>query len=113
MLSMIFRRFIIEGSRNLAYVIGDEKSGQAVVVDPSGAVTDIINMLQKENLKLTYIINTHTHPDHTAGNNELASQTGAKIMMHEAANIGENRGKERGNVRFLEGSGKYSKCDWT
>jgi glyoxylase-like metal-dependent hydrolase (beta-lactamase superfamily II) len=84
---MIFRRFIIEGSRNIAYLIGDEKSGKAVVVDPSGAVSDIIEMLQKENLKLKYIINTHAHSDHTAGNNELASKTGAEIMLHESANI--------------------------
>lgn len=100
---MIFRRFIIEGSRNIAYMIGDEKSGKAVVVDPSGAVTDIINMLQKENLKLIYIINTHAHQDHTAGNNELASQTGAKIMMHEAANIGGDIKLKDGEIVKING----------
>jgi len=100
---MIFRRFIIEGSRNIAYMIGDKKSGKAVVVDPSGAVTDIINMLQKENLKLVYIINTHTHQDHTAGNNELASQTGATIMMHEAANIGGDIKLKDGEIVKIDG----------
>ena len=84
-------------------MIGDEKSGQAVVVDPSGAITDIINILQKENLKLTYIINTHAHPDHTAGNNELASQTGAKIMMHEAANIGGDIKLKDGEIVKIDG----------
>lgn len=84
-------------------MIGDEKSGKAVVVDPSCAVTDIINMLQKENLKLTYIINTHAHPDHTAGNNELASQTGAKIMMHEAANIGGDIKLKDGEIVKIDG----------
>jgi glyoxylase-like metal-dependent hydrolase (beta-lactamase superfamily II) len=100
---MIFRRFIIEGSRNIAYMIGDKKSGKAVVVDPSGAVTDIINMLQKENLKLVYIINTHAHQDHTAGNNELASQTGATIMMHEAANIGGDIKLKDGEIVKIDG----------
>ncbi len=100
---MIFRRFIIEGSRNIAYLIGDEKSRQAVVVDPSGAITDIINFLQKENLKLIYIINTHSHSDHTAGNNELASQTGAKIMLHEAANIGGDIKLKDGEIVKVDG----------
>ena len=99
---MIFRRFIIEGSRNIAYIIGNEKSGQAVVVDPSGAVPDIINFLQKENLKLKYIINTHAHSDHTAGNNELASQTGAEIMLHEVANIGDVKLKD-GEIVEVDG----------
>jgi hydroxyacylglutathione hydrolase len=100
---MIFRRFIIEGSRNIAYLIGDEKSRQAVVVDPSGAITDIINFLRKENLKLVYIINTHSHSDHTAGNNELASQTGAKIMMHEVANIGGDIKLKDGEIVKVDG----------
>jgi hydroxyacylglutathione hydrolase len=100
---MIFRRFIIEGSRNVAYLIGDEKSRQAVVVDPSGAITDIINFLQKENLKLIYIINTHSHSDHTAGNKELALQTGAKIMMHEAANIGGDIKLKDGEIVKVDG----------
>lgn len=100
---MIFRRFIIEGSRNIAYLIGDEKSRQAVVVDPSGAITDIINFLQRENLKLIYIINTHSHSDHTAGNNELAFQTGAKIMMHEAANIGADIKLKDGEIVKVDG----------
>ena len=99
---MIFRRFIIEGSRNIAYLIGNEKSGQAIVVDPSGAVPDIINFLQKENLQLKYIINTHAHSDHTAGNNELASQTGAEIMLHEVANIGDVKLKD-GEIVEVDG----------
>jgi hydroxyacylglutathione hydrolase len=101
-LSLIFRRFITEGSRNIAYLIGNKKSGQAVVVDPSGVVPDIINILQKENLKLKYIINTHAHSDHTAGNNELASQTGAEIMLHEAANIGDIKLKD-GEIVEVDG----------
>ncbi|MGQ9543815.1 MAG: MBL fold metallo-hydrolase [Candidatus Bathyarchaeia archaeon] len=84
---MIFRRFLVEGLRNLAYLIGDEQSREAVAVDPSGAVKDILVALRRESLKLKYIINTHSHPDHTAGNRELASETGAKVLRYAASNV--------------------------
>ncbi|MBS7625894.1 MBL fold metallo-hydrolase [Candidatus Bathyarchaeota archaeon] len=79
---MIFKRFLVEGLRNFAYLIGDEQSREAVVVDPSGAVEDILEALREESLKLKFIINTHSHPDHTAGNSELAEETGAKILKY-------------------------------
>ena len=84
-IGMIFRRFFVDNSRNFGYLIGDEKSRQAVVVDPSGVATKIIAVLEEERLNLKYIINTHSHQDHTAGNRELAARTGAKILKHESA----------------------------
>jgi hydroxyacylglutathione hydrolase len=82
---MIFKRFLVESSRNFAYLIGDEQSREAAVIDPSGALKEIFDALQEEELKLKYIFNTHSHPDHTTGNKELATKTGAKIAKHEAA----------------------------
>lgn len=81
---MIFRRFPAEGSRNLAYLIGDENSGEAAIIDPSGLVAEITKALEDEGLELKYIINTHSHPDHTGGNRELAANTGAKVLRFGA-----------------------------
>lgn len=82
---MIFKRILVESSRNFAYLIGDEQSREAAVIDPSGALKEIFDAMQEEELKLKYIFNTHSHPDHTTGNKELATKTGAKIVKHEAA----------------------------
>jgi len=101
---MIFRRFFVANSKNFAYLIGDEKSRQAVVVDPSGVITEIVAVVEKEKLNLKYIINTHSHPDHTAGNRELAAKTGAKILKHEAGVHGVDLKLKDGDVISLDGT---------
>lgn len=63
------------------YVLADDT--QAVVVDPGGDPADVIEYLEANNLKLTHILNTHLHFDHTYGNKALADATGAPIICSE------------------------------
>jgi glyoxylase-like metal-dependent hydrolase (beta-lactamase superfamily II) len=74
---------------NFSYIIADESIGEAAVVDSSYNADEIIRTLKSKNLTLKYIINTHGHGDHTAGNTELQSIFGAKIAAHKlsAANM--------------------------
>ncbi len=67
---------------NYAYVIHDSKSKTTGVVDPSEAAP-IISFLQKEKLKLNYILNTHHHFDHIGGNIELKKMYDAKVIGFE------------------------------
>ena len=67
---------------NFIYIIGCEKTGEAVVIDPSGDVERIVSEIQGRNWKLRTIINTHGHGDHTGGNKALKKTTGARILMH-------------------------------
>ena len=55
---------------NYSYIILDLKNKNTCVVDPSES-KPIINFLEKNNLQLNYILNTHHHYDHTGGNVEL------------------------------------------
>ena len=55
---------------NYAYIIYDDISKIASVVDPSEA-KPIISFLKKKQIKLNYILNTHHHFDHIGGNIEL------------------------------------------
>jgi hydroxyacylglutathione hydrolase len=66
------------------YLIGDEATREAVVVDPGGDADRILALLKENRLRLTKIINTHCHFDHTGGNAELALATGATIWIHPA-----------------------------
>ena len=100
---MIFRRFFVEGSRNFAYLIGDEQSREAVVIDPSGAVKAIIEALQETQMKLKFIVNTHSHSDHTAGNKELSAKTGAKIMRYRTGESDEEFGLKDGDSINING----------
>jgi len=64
---------------NYSYIIKDNSSKLVGVVDPSEA-TPITAFLEKENLKLNYILNTHHHYDHIGGNLELKKKYNAKIV---------------------------------
>jgi len=67
---------------NYSYVIIDEKNKKTCVVDPSES-KPIVNFLEKNNLKLNYILNTHHHYDHVGGNSELKKKYRAKIVGFE------------------------------
>lgn len=84
---MIFFQISASLGQNLCYLIGDKETKEAVVIDPSGEVEKIMKLATENDLKIKYIINTHSHADHTAGNDELASKTGAKILLHKKARI--------------------------
>ena len=64
---------------NYAYVISDNDSKTIGVVDPSEA-GPVISFLEKQNLKLNYVLNTHHHFDHIGGNMELKKKYKAKIV---------------------------------
>jgi len=72
-------------SDNFSYIIADETSKEAFVVDPNFNADIIIRMLRDQNLNAKYVINTHHHGDHTAGNDGIKSAFKAKIVAHKLA----------------------------
>lgn len=83
----MFFKQIQQHSDNFSYIIADESTKEAVVVDSSFNAEEIIKIIKSQKLKLKYIINTHGHSDHTAGNAELVSIFGAKILAHKQSKI--------------------------
>jgi len=66
------------------YILGDEETKEAVVIDPGGDEDEILEALKYAELNLKYIIDTHGHFDHVDANQPLKEATGAKIAIHEA-----------------------------
>lgn len=66
------------------YIIGDEETKEAVVIDPGGDEDEILDVLKHHQLNLKYIIDTHGHFDHVDANQPLKDATGAEIAIHEA-----------------------------
>jgi hydroxyacylglutathione hydrolase len=83
--SLIFQQIRAGGDRNFGYLIGDEYTKQAAVVDVSYLPEEFIIIASQHKLKIEYIISTHDHGDHTDGNAELKERTDAKIIMHKMA----------------------------
>ena len=64
---------------NYSYLIIDKNNKKTCIVDPSEP-RPVINFLEKNNLKLNYILNTHHHYDHIGGNIELKKKYNAKVI---------------------------------
>ena len=64
---------------NYSYLIIDESNKNACVVDPSEA-KPIIDYIEKNDIKLKYILNTHHHYDHVGGNIELKKKYGSNVV---------------------------------
>ena len=66
-----------------AYLVGDEKSGEALVIDPAADTDGLIKVAEKNSFKIKYIVDTHGHVDHIGGNADMKEKTGAAIIIHE------------------------------
>lgn len=67
-----------------SYLIGDEKTGECLVIDPADEAQQLIEFADQHGLEITSILNTHAHIDHIMGNAQMVELTGAKIVIHEA-----------------------------
>lgn len=80
---MIFQQLQNEDAGCLSYLVGCGQAGAAVVVDPArDRVDEYLRLARKKGLKITHILETHTHADHISGGRELAELTRAPILMH-------------------------------
>jgi glyoxylase-like metal-dependent hydrolase (beta-lactamase superfamily II) len=94
---MFFRQVQRHGD-NFSYIIADDTTREAAVVDPSFNADEIVRVLKNENLKLKYVINTHGHSDHTAGNEELLSMFTAKTVAHRLSRTKADVAVDDGDV---------------
>lgn len=75
--------------RNFTYLVTDRPGGAGVVIDPSYGIAPVLDSIQRKRLTIHHILNTHSHRDHWAGNAEVQKQTGAKVVAHQSAPLGQ------------------------
>lgn len=69
---------------NFSYLLIDEKSLNACVVDP-GEAQPILKYIENNKINLKFILNTHHHHDHIGGNGPVIAETGAELVSHQDA----------------------------
>ena len=78
---------------NYSYLLIDDINNTSCVIDPSEA-TPIAEILDKNNIKLDFILNTHHHYDHVGGNKKLKeSLKEVMSLVREGAELGRSLGK--------------------
>jgi len=95
---MILRQVAVGTFQNFAYVIGDEKTMTAAIVDPAWEVDKLLEMCADLGLKVSCVINTHSHHDHVQGNDLVVRGTGAKVVMHEKSPVRKDIGVKDGDT---------------
>ena len=73
--------------QNFSYIVEDEDTSEAIIIDPSWDLIELEMVIKKNNLKIKYIVNTHHHFDHTLGNESMAESTKAPIIQHEFSEL--------------------------
>jgi glyoxylase-like metal-dependent hydrolase (beta-lactamase superfamily II) len=81
---MILKMLVVGPIQANCYVLGCERTREAVVIDPGDDVDTILMTLAKEKLRCVYIINTHGHFDHSGANKRLKEVTQGQLLLHEA-----------------------------
>ena len=82
---MIFRQFYLNCLAHASYLIGDETTKTAVVVDPRRDVQEYLDEADRHGLTIRHVFLTHFHADFVAGHLELRDRTGAAIYLGAAA----------------------------
>lgn len=81
---MIIRHLVTGPLQVNTYIVGDEATGDAVVIDPGGQAPQILRIIEQEGLTLRRIINTHAHFDHVSGVDALKKAAGVPFYLHRA-----------------------------
>ncbi len=81
---------------NFTYLVAEREGAPGVVIDPSYGPEPVLEAIDRNRLTIPYILNTHSHPDHVAGNQAVQERTGAKVVAHRAAPLGQDVSVDEG-----------------
>jgi len=82
---VIFTQFVADDLGCASYLVGDEGSETAALVDPGFAIEQYLEEAERRGVRLVRTIETHTHADHVSGHGRLALEHGIPVSVHPAA----------------------------
>ncbi|MGH7583953.1 MAG: MBL fold metallo-hydrolase, partial [Gemmatimonadales bacterium] len=78
---MLVRRFYDERLAQASYLVGCERTGEAIAVDPARNASQYVDAARRDGLRITRVTETHIHADFVSGTRELAALTGATPLI--------------------------------
>ena len=78
---MFLRRFYDDGLAQASWMIGCQKTGDAIVIDANRDIGQYLEAAAAEKLRITQVTETHIHADYVSGSRELARATGATLLL--------------------------------
>ena len=100
---MIFEQVKAERGDNFSYIVGDEKTREVAVVDPSFSEEQLIRFAEDRGFKVRYVVNTHSHRDHIFGNEAVAKRFGAKVVAYKDSRVERDVSVGDGDVLSVGG----------
>jgi glyoxylase-like metal-dependent hydrolase (beta-lactamase superfamily II) len=79
---MIIKSLIVGPLECNCFIIADENTKEALVIDPGDEPDRILDFINENNFQLKFIICTHAHFDHVAAVSDISKETKAKIVLH-------------------------------
>jgi len=102
---LVLETFRAERDGCLAYLVVDEATRTGLVIDPRlDQVDEIVAALTARDVRLTHVLDTHTHADHLSGVGRLAQRTGAVVLAHAASKLKRSARRVRGGATFTLGT---------
>jgi hydroxyacylglutathione hydrolase len=82
---VLFRQLVDDDLGCASYLIGDEGSREAVVVDPAYTIEPYLEEAERSGVRLVRVLETHTHADHVSGHGRFALEHGVPVGIHSLA----------------------------
>ena len=79
---MFFHQRFIPGLAIASYMVGDEKSKDCAVIDPTRDVDEYVQVARREGLRIAHVFETHVHADFVSGAPELKAHCGGTPVIH-------------------------------
>ncbi len=80
---MFFRSFFDEKLAQYSYMVGCQRTGEAIIVDPAREITPYLETAKKEGFTISAVTETHIHADFVSGARQLATELGAKLYLSD------------------------------
>lgn len=102
---MVVKQIKLRMMDTFCYLVGDKSSMTCALIDPAFESDRILEEVNQQGYRVSFLINTHNHADHCAGNARILKETSARLLIHEADAAGLQKLRNRIFARLMGGQG--------